>query len=248
MSQKIRQEQILQILKKQQYVTVRYLSDTLQYSTATINRDLNAMQLKGLVKRSYGGVEEAQKSALPTLVQRQFYHKKEKRHIAEEAVKQIQNDDTVFLDGSTTVQYMLPFLAQRKDIKILTNSLRLAIDLGEYNLEVICLGGRIAERPYVLHSEETIENAMRYYPDKMFFSVDSFTVDGKIHNTSYLLYKILLKNSRQAWFLTDKTKQVEYLDVLLCDFSALTGVISDFDFPEKTKEQYPNVTFISAKE
>ena len=57
MSKKIRQEQILQILKKQGYVTVRYLSDTLQYSVATINRDLNAMQRQGLIKRSYGGVE-----------------------------------------------------------------------------------------------------------------------------------------------------------------------------------------------
>ncbi len=248
MSQKIRQEQILQILKKQGYVTVRYLSDTLHYSTATINRDLNAMQLVGLVKRSYGGVEAADKRHLPPLVQRQFYHKKEKRRIAEEAVKQIQNGDTVFLDGSTTVQYMVPFLSQKKDIKILTNSLRLAIDLGECDLEVICFGGAICERPHVLQSEETVENAMRYHPDKMFFSVNRITEDGNINSSHYLLYKVLLQNSKQAWFLTDHTKVVDRLEKSLCDFSALTGVISDFDFPDKTKERYPGVTFIATKE
>ena len=59
MSQKIRREQILEILQKRRFVTVRYLVETLDYSSATINRDLNAMEVLHLVKRSYGGVELA---------------------------------------------------------------------------------------------------------------------------------------------------------------------------------------------
>lgn len=246
MSQKIRQEQILSILKKQGYVTVRYLSDALQYSTATINRDLNAMQRQGLVKRSYGGVEAVTARRLPPLTQRQFYHKKEKRRIAEEAVRQIENGDTVFLDGSTTVQYMLPFLLQKKGLTVITNSLRLAIELGDSDMTVICLGGKVMERPYVLHSEETVEAAMRYRPDKTFFSTDGVTANGCIRAFSYLFYKTLLKNSRQSWFLTDRTKLVDRLDCVLCDFSALTGVIADFEFPKETQALYPDVQFVCA--
>ena len=150
MSQKIRQEQILNILEKRGYVTVKYLVDTLHYSSATINRDLNQMQTLGVVKRTYGGVEAARRSNLPTLSQRQFYMKKEKRRIAREAAALIQNGDTVFLDGSTTVQYILPFLAEKKGLRILTNNMRLAIELSDYDIDVICLGGRVAERPHVL--------------------------------------------------------------------------------------------------
>lgn len=248
MSQKIRQEQILQILKNQGYVTVRYLSDALQYSTATINRDLNAMQRQGLVKRSYGGVEAAQKKRLPPLVQRQFYHKKEKRRIAEAAVERIENGDTVFLDGSTTVQYMLPFLFQKKDLTIITNSLRLAIELGDSPMTVICLGGRVAERPHVLHSDLTVENAMHYYPDKMFFSVGRITEDGSIQSALFLFYRVLIKNSREAWFLTDRTKLTDRLETSAFDFSSLTGVISDFEFSKETQERYPDVTFLSVDE
>lgn len=248
MSQKIRQEQILQILKNQGYVTVRYLSDALQFSTATINRDLNTMQRQGLVKRSYGGVEAIAQRRLPPLVQRQFYHKREKRLIAEAAAEHIENGETVFLDGSTTVQYMVPFLLQKKDLTVITNSLRLAIELGDSSHSVVCLGGKVVERPHVLHSDETIENAMRYLPDKMFFSVHAITESGQIPTSMYLLYKLMIKNSREAWFLTDRTKLVPRLDQILCDFSALTGVISDFDFPQKTRELYPNVTFISVDE
>ena len=248
MSQKIRYEQILNILEKRGYVTVRYLVNALHYSSATINRDLNEMQILGLVKRSYGGVEAVKRGHLPPLLERQFYMKKEKRRIAHEAAKLIQNGDTVFLDGSTTVQYLVPFLSDKKQLTVITNNMRLAIELGDLDIDVICLGGHIVERPYVLDSDETIENAMKFQADKMFFSVDSITEDGYIHDSHYLLYKVMLKNSDRAYFLTDKTKIVDRLDVKLCDFSVLSGVISDFEFPEKTKKLYPNVEFICAKQ
>lgn len=248
MSQKIRQEQILNILEKRGYVTVRYLVDTLHYSSATINRDLNQMQILGLVKRTYGGVEALKKGNLPALSERQFYMKKEKRRIAREAARLIQSGDTVFLDGSTTVQYILPFLAEKKELHIITNNMRLAIELSDYDIDVICLGGRVAERPHVLYSDETIENAQKYQVNKMFFSVDAVTLDGFINSSHYLLYKTMLKNSDEAYFLTDKTKISHRLDIKLCDFSTLSGVISDFDFPEETKKAYPNVKFLCAKE
>lgn len=248
MSQKIRQEEILDILKKQGYVTVRYLVSVLQYSTATINRDLNAMQRLGLVKRSYGGVEAVLSHRLPPFVQRQFYHKKEKRRIAEEAVGQIQNGDTVFLDGSTTVQYMLPFLLSKKDLTVITNSLQIAMSLSETDFEVICLGGVLVERPCVLDGDSTAENAMRYCPDQMFFSTNAITADGMVTGAHYLLYRVMLKNSKHAWMLTDKTKVVDRLETVLCDFSALTGVIADFDFSEQTKRSFPDVRFICTGE
>ena len=247
MSGKTRQDQILHLLGSRGYMTVRELVETLQYSTATVNRDLNALQSARLVKRSHGGVEIASYGQLPPLPQRQYYHKKEKRRIAREAVEKIQNGDTVFLDGSTTVQYMIPFLFEKKDLRIITNSLRLAIELGDSEFEVICLGGRIYERPHVLYSDDTVENAMKYRPDIMFFSVDCVTPDGCIRGGN-LLYRIMLKNSTQKWFLTDHTKLTDRMDTVLCDFSALTGVIADFTFPEKTRESYREVKFLTVEE
>ena len=247
MSQKIRRDKILHILKECGYVTVRQLTELLDYSSATINRDLNAMQILGLVKRSYGGVEAANEKSLPPLPQRQVYMKKEKRRLAFEAAKLIQNGDTLFLDASTTVQYLCPFLAEKKNLRVITNNMRLATELGEYNVDVVCLGGRICERPHVLYSEETVENAMRFCVDKMFFSVNQISQDGFVSVGLYLLYRVMLKNSRESYLMTDRTKVVERLDHTLCDFSALHGVISDIDFSDEIKARYPNVAFIEAK-
>lgn len=248
MSQALRQEQILRILEKRGYVTVRYLVEKLHYSSATINRDLNKMENLGLVKRSYGGVEAAKKGHLPALPERQFYMKREKHRIARMAAGLIKNGETVILDGSTTVQYIHPFLSEKKDLRILTNNMRLAIELSDLDFDVICLGGHVLERPHVLGGDETVELVQKFQAHKMFFSVDSITVDGHIHGVHYLLYKTMLKNSDEAYLLTDKTKIVDRLDMKLCDFSALSGVISDFEFPEETKKAFPGVDFICARE
>jgi len=249
MSQKIRQNKILSILNDQGYVTVRYLIDVLQYSSATVSRDPNARQTLKLVKRTRGGVElYRQLTDLPPLPLREFYQKNEKIKIAKEASKLISDGDSIFLSGSTTVMHMIPFLAAKKDLTVITNSLRMCQMLGEFDFEVICLGGRIKERPHILMSDMTIENAMRFHVDKMFFSTKCNTLDGIIVNNKYLLYSVMMKNSKQIYMLTDKSKLVERVEYSLCDFSALSGVIADFDFPEEVKQSYPNVKFIFAKE
>lgn len=57
MYQKERIDKIMEILKENGYVTVKYLIDKLHYSNATVNRDLNIMASRKLITRSYGGVE-----------------------------------------------------------------------------------------------------------------------------------------------------------------------------------------------
>ena len=247
MLRKERQEQILHILSAQKYVTVKYLTRVLDCSTATVNRDLNDMQMQGLIKRSYGGAEAIGPDKLPPLPVRQFYMQKEKRHNALEAAKLIENGDTVFLDGSTTVQHILPFLLDKKDLTVVTNSMLLATELAERGTRVICLGGMVVERPHVLGGDDAVLHAMRYHLDKMFFSVDAITLSGGINGA--LLHTVLMKNSQQVYLLTDRAKITDTLPKTLFDFSALTGVISDFEFPAETKAKFPNVRFIcSTKE
>ena len=66
---------------------------------------------------------------------------------------------------------------------------------------------------------------------------------------------VLIKNSEALehlqsirYFMTDKTKISDRIGVRLCDFSELTGVISDIRFPKETLERYPNVRFITAED
>jgi DeoR family fructose operon transcriptional repressor len=243
MSQKLRQDQILHLLENRKYITVKELIDTLQYSSATVNRDLNDLQALGLIKRHRGGAELAQQGHLPPLYARQFYKRAEKRRIAEAAARQVRDGDTLFLNGGTTVQYIAPFLHAKKELRIITNSLHLAIELGGTDFEVICLGGCVKERPHVLYGVDTLESVMKYRADRLFFSQGGITEGGDVEGG--LLEKLMIRNSTEAWLLTDRTKLTDRLDTVMCDFSALTGVIADFAFPEETQKAFPDTKLIS---
>ena len=51
MYQKERLDEILDILKTHGYVSVKFLTEKLCYSTATVNRDLNVLEKQKLVHR-----------------------------------------------------------------------------------------------------------------------------------------------------------------------------------------------------
>ena len=125
MYQSERMDEILKILKKYHYVTVDYLVEQIRYSPASIRRDLTMLEKKGLVKRSYGGVEIKSDTSIPFIF-RQHSMKLAKNSIAGRAAELVRDNDTVFIDGSTSAQYLGHFLVNKKNITVITNNMLLA--------------------------------------------------------------------------------------------------------------------------
>ena len=245
MSNSERQEDILDILEKQGYVTVKYLTDALHYSSATINRDLNALQARGLVTRSHGGVELLKAEYVPVFF-RAHRMGREKKRIGEVAASFIQDGDTIFIDGSTTAQCMEHHLSGKKGLTVITNNIVLAANLSNNDIEVVCLGGRIMEAPSMLCGPETAENASRYRVDKMFFATRAVSEDGKIDSSSYdPLLSAVAKNAKKVFYLVDHQKLGKPFNRIFCDLSSVDAVISDFDFSEDIKELYGSTEFIN---
>lgn len=244
MYQKIRQDEIVKILKKQGYVTVEFLTKELHYSTATINRDLNMLQKQQLIKRSYGGAELIEQHGV-RLPFRYHQMRIEKRKIGCAAAELIQPGDTVFVDASTTSQSMAQALADIEGVTVITNNMALATYLSEHGVKVICLGGPVYEAPCMLFGNETILNAAMYRADKMFFSTGGVTHDGRICDSSYsLLFRTMAENADKVYYLADHNKIDVQTTGYLFDFSSIDGVISDYDFPKETKRKFPDTAFI----
>ena len=249
MSKKLRQEKILSILKKQGFATVKELVSLLDYSSATVNRDLNDMQLHGLVKRSYGGVEAIEKK-FPPLPFRYDLMKKEKRHIGRRAAEEVADGEVIFIDASTTASYMGAYLTDKKNIRVITNNMQLAIDLVERGVAVTVLGGDVVENPSMLGGDTAVENAMRFSVDKVFFSTTAFAENGCIAEggTYRLLHRVMMKNAKRIYYLADEGKRCAELKGQIDSFAEVSCVISDFDFSEKTRVAFPKTEFICVKE
>lgn len=247
MYQQERLDKILDILKLNRYVTVKYLIERLHYSTATINRDLNILESQNLVKRMHGAVELNNGDKSIPLKFR--YHKMRavKIALAKKAAELIEDGDTVFIDQSTTAQFIGQFLPEKKDITVITNNLSLIIYLSEHGVNVICLGGRVTENPYMLGGDDTVAAIGNHYAGKMFFSTAGVTSDGRIltGDMYHPIYREFLRHSKEAYFLVDHEKLGNLSDNrVLGDLSCVKGVISDIDFDKSVTEKFPQTEFI----
>ena len=210
------------------------------------------MEGQGLLKRCYGGAEPTNgaKVGIPLPFRYKKMHS-EKLKIGELAASLVKDYDFIFIDGSTTSEHMAKFLTEKKNITVVTNNLAAASFLSDFGVKTICLGGEIKEPPSMLSDSMTVENALRFQYDKMFFSTGYFTQDGRIYTDEsyYLLFKAVAQNTSETYYLADrsKTESPTSSRKLLFDFRSVSGVISDYTFNLETQKKFQNTKFIELK-
>ncbi len=241
-----RYDAILKILKMFNYTTVDYLVEQIHFSPATIRRDLTVLEKRGLIKRSHGGASLNSENETP-FVFRQHSMKSEKTKMGKAAAQLVKNGDVIFLDGSTTVQYIGHFLEGKKDITVITNNLQLASHLAEKGIDVYCAGGKVTELPGTVSGMITANSFASFKADIMFFATDGIDENGVITikpEGYYLHNTAMLKNSKTHVYLCGSDKIGKHSKIVQCDLNDVDYFISDGEFPKEIKEKYKNTNFI----
>ena len=135
-----RQNEILRILKEKKYLSVEELSSALSVSKVTIRSDLTALEEKGAVTRTHGGVMIAE--VAPRIVSNSLTeHEAEKKSIGKTAAALIPDDAVIIIDSGSTTVRIAEFLSD-KNLTVVTNSFLVADILRtEKNIELMMLGG-----------------------------------------------------------------------------------------------------------
>ena len=138
----LRHVEILQTLNHQGGVRVAELASRLEVTEETIRRDLIRLEKEGKVQRTHGGALPMVTDQAPHPYQkRQLVEVEAKRSIAILAEREIEENDVIFFDGSTTTYQ----LAKRfPDIRctVLTHSEPIFRELtSRNNVELVSTGG-----------------------------------------------------------------------------------------------------------
>ena len=246
MYRKERVDKILGILRDNGYVNVKYLCGEIGYSKATINRDLNFMEKQKLVIRSYGGVELVENQGV-TLEFRYHKMKREKKNICKAAAELVHDGDVIFIDSSSTTEFMAHYIVEKKDITVITNNMAVVNYLSDYsNIKTICLGGEIVETPSMLGGELSVKNALCYKADKLFFSTCGMNENGEIGcgPIYHLLLTVMAGNSEKNIYLVDHTKINKCFSNVVMNACDTDVIISDYDFSDSFKEKCKKTQFI----
>ncbi|MER6462006.1 DeoR/GlpR family DNA-binding transcription regulator [Streptomyces sp. NPDC001288] len=134
---------VLTLLAQRGELQVRFLPGLLGVSGPTVRRDLAEMEEKGLIRRSYGRIAAARRSAELPVSLRRSQNTEAKRRIGGLACSLIPPRPlTVALSGGSTVGFVAGLLAGRADLTIVTNGLDTATTLASRQLvDVIVTGG-----------------------------------------------------------------------------------------------------------
>lgn len=210
MIQDERLEAIKNILRSKKIVSSNELCELLFCSKSTIRRDLLQMETAGIVRRTRGGVTLAADRAVELPIRfRRNKNQDKKEAIARQAKRYLENDLLMFLDASTTVRAIVPHIIALDSASIVTNSLSIAGELGQYShLQVLIPGGRIYAGHDAILGMQTLDSLRDFAFDLAFFSCKSLDAKGA-YEAEYeqaLVKKNMLRQAKLAVLLCDTSK------------------------------------------
>lgn len=233
-----RQNEILEILEKNKFVTVKDLGDALYASQPTIRRDLSYLEEAGYVVRSHGGVVLRDKQLDTPVAFRSSTQTRQKMLISRMAAELIEGNRTVFIDASTTASYLATCIREAEGLTVVTNSLRVAEILADSASEVWCTGGRLLRSSLAFVGKQALDCVSDFCADIAFFSSSALGEDGVIKDYSpeeTEIRKTVLQSCGKKVFLCDSSKFGQRSPFRVCSLNEVDTVITDSPFPSGMK-------------
>ena len=206
---KEREKEILKILISEKKVTVKDLAARLYSSEPSVRRSLNELEKEGYLRRTHGGAvftADAGNSKIPFAL-REYEDYREKEIMAEEAAKYLADDTLVMLDGSSSSLKLVPYIARRRNVKVLTSGIAALTALDTIN---------------------------RYNAFVAFFSCRGLSEDGEATDVSVeenVVRRAMMKRAKKSVLLCAHEKVGKTYFHKLCDAGELTAIVSDRPLP-----------------
>ncbi len=245
---KEREKFILEQLLIKNEVTVKELAAALYASEPSIRRDLLSLERQGFLKRVHGGaiIEDnpVSKMKIPFIV-RELEDFDEKMVMAKKAAELVLDNYSIMLDNSSSSYYLLPFLSQKTNLTVITNSIKSLSKASEYNINAISTGGKYFHSGFSLIGEDAHNTLSAYNADICFFSCRGITSDGFITDISIeedAVKQRMMKQSRiRVLLVASKKFEKKYLHNF-CSLKDIDYIISDAPLPAELaeKEFIPN--------
>ncbi|MHB1453054.1 MAG: DeoR/GlpR family DNA-binding transcription regulator [Saccharofermentanales bacterium] len=227
-----RQQEIYTLMKEKKSVTVDKLARIFYSSETTIRRDLDKLETAGYIRRTYGGalLVEGVDTEIPLSV-RESENIHAKNAIAMAAADMVTDNDIIIMDSSSSVLRMVPFLGKKKNLTVITNGAKAAVELGSMlHPKVYCTGGFLRENSLSYIGPHANAFMLTLHANKVFFSTRSVSLNEgvtDINEQEAELRQIMIRNSRNVVLLIDSTKIGTVSFSAVCPLSVINTMITD---------------------
>ena len=160
-------------------------------SMNTVRRDVAQLLQRGTVEKVYGGVcAKPTEQALTPYEERRRGSETAKAAIGRRAAALVEDGDVIFVDSGTTTLHMIDYLADKRELTIITNNLEAIIRaLPHENITIIALPGQVRRKTHSLTGDDAVRYLRRFNIRKAFMASTGVSAHG-VTNSSPLEYEI----------------------------------------------------------
>lgn len=230
------------------------LEDLCQYfdvSMSTVRRDIAVLSRRSGIEKVYGGVVADKRP--PATLTRRLYEDGSKATIGRLAATLIQDGMSIFLDSGTTTLCLLPNLSGKKNITVISHSLKALCATAEYpSLRVIALGGAYDPMSASFVGGNISEALSKMSIDLVFLSSDGVTLERGLTSATYsaaAIKKSVIQRNKRLVLMAESAKFGHDALLTFCGYAELSAVVTDRPLPEKYRAGSPfcSIGFLSSQ-
>lgn len=217
------------------------LADYFHVSAETIRSDMQYLEKKGIVEKSYGKamVTESFRNDKSYIYERLDQQKDEKMQVAKTAIQLIEDNSIIFLDSGSTVLAIAECLDARKNITVITNSLGVANTvMHQKENSVYLASGFVSQQGMLVNGPYLIDSIRQFKYDLAFLGTNGLKFyDGPTClNYSHIdVKKTVMKNSEKTIIVCTASKFEDGAVMQFASWENVDILISD-RIPEKNHQ------------
>lgn len=207
-----RQAKISEMVRAQNFVDIRTLTERFDISVATVRRDLGELEAAGHLRRTHGGAVSLNQVAQDaTNAARLVWKQAEKAAIASVVAAMVVDGDTVLFDAGTTALEVARKLTGRSSLTFISNGLDIVAELSRVDGQnIYSVGGEYTETNRSFRGPLAEHFIRQFNVDKLILNAASIDVDrGLICTTSPVnasIARAMIEVSRRVIVVADHSK------------------------------------------
>lgn len=224
----------MQELTKNGTIRVKDISKLFNVSEVTIRKDLELLEMKNLLLRVRSGAIRLNHNYIGedfSIKEKQQKNYKEKQLIGKAAASLINENDTIIFDSGTTTLEVAKNLSKFQNLSIITSALNIAIVLNEYKrFPVIIPGGYLREKSMSLVGPFAEEFLKKFYCDKLFLGIDSFSLERGISTPNMeeaSMNQTMISISKEVIAVFDSSKFDKLSFATIAPVTKINTVVTD---------------------
>ncbi len=227
-----RRRKIISRLNANGKVIVNELAREFDVTEETIRRDLDKLDKEGIASKTYGGAVSKNASALdlPYNV-REGVNVEQKERIAERLSEHIRDGERLMVDSSSTALYLIKKLKDKKNLTIITNSVKVLLELADKpDWTVLSTGGMLKKGALSLGGSSAEKMINSYHVDTVVISCKgldmSFGVTDSNENDCRIK-QAMLESAERRILALDSEKIDKKSFIRICSLADIDIIATD---------------------